>query len=446
MDISKVNLIVFDEQENFEKTKDFLGYEGSTIKRMFCIQNEPQLKNIIENQLDDEDYIFLVVHVFGKTPNLAGINKFLASDIPDKYPILDYIYISDGAKQDEIQHLMIDNQINRKEVFKYSQVREGLKTDKFKVIKKKELREIVMNNTVSHREELLSNNEKRNHYPYAIFTALYDEFEPLNSFIDWDESKKIDTGTTIYKVGKIKNTKKEIVGTWARKTGMIDAAIIVTEMIYLFKPKFVIMPGVCGGEIKTNFRDIIVATDIFLLGKGKIKDVSEIDSNTQRNHKIELFYDGNSFNKNMLTDKNGKTVDLIIEKYEKENNSEDSSSDVEYLIRPKHIEILTELNKFYTDQEKINLHFEPMACSLSVIDKEDYFECNIKSIDRKIKAVEMESYGVARAVRLANGGKTKYIICKSVMDKTSKKVDGYKKPAANISAHFVKYILENNII
>ncbi len=87
-----------------------------------------------------------------------------------------------------------------------------------------------------------------------------------------------------------------------------------------------------------------------------------------------------------------------------------------------------------------------MACSLSVIDKEDYFECNIKSVDRKTKAVEMESYGVARAVKLANGGKTKFIICKSVMDKTSNKVDGYKKPAANISAEFVQYILKNDII
>lgn len=58
MDISKLNLIVFDEQDNYKKTKDFLGYVGSTIKNLFCIQNEPQLKNIIENQLVDEDYIF----------------------------------------------------------------------------------------------------------------------------------------------------------------------------------------------------------------------------------------------------------------------------------------------------------------------------------------------------------------------------------------------------
>jgi nucleoside phosphorylase len=445
MDISKLNLIVFDEQDNFDKTKDFLGYEGSTLKRLFCIQNEPQLKNIIENQLDDEDFVFLVVHVFGKTPNLIGIKKFLATDIPDRYPLLEYVYISDGATQDEIQHLMLSNKIVPvKEVYNYFDVRDNLKSDKFKAITKKELITNKLQNSNIPNEKLTINNP--DHYPYAIFTALYDEFEPLKSFIDWDESKKIETGTTIYLVGKIKNTEKEVVGTWARKTGMIDAAILVTEMIHLFKPNFVIMPGVCGGEEKTNFRDIIVATDVFLLGKGKIKDVTEKDIETNTSKKIELFYNGFDFNKNQLVDKDGKPVDIIIEKFEKENNSEESCSDIEYLIKPNSHKILEELNRVYTDIEKIDIHFEPMACSLSVIDKEDYFECNIKSIDRKTKAVEMESYGVARAVKLANGGKTKFIICKSVMDKTSNKVDGYKKPAANISAQFVKYILENDIL
>lgn len=447
MDTAKINLIVFDEQENFEKTRNFLGYEGSTIKRLYCIQNEPQIRNIIENQLDDDDYLFLVIHVFGKSENLKGIQEFLASGISDKYPLLEYIYISDGAKQEDIQHSMITNGISPvKEVFKYHQVKDGLKSDRFIAITKKDLTKTPVTKSVSEEENLTSKIGNECNYPYAIFTALLDEFEPLNNFIEWDDLKSINTGTTIYKVGKIKNTEKEIVGTWARKTGMIDAAILITEMIHLFKPKFVIMPGVCGGEEKTNFRDIIVATDVFLLGKGKIKDVTEKDIETNTSQKIELFYNGIDFNKNQLVDKEGKPVDIIIEKFEKENNSEESCSDIEYLIKPNSPKILEELNKIYTEKEKIDLHFEPMACSLSVIDKEDYFECNIKSVDRKTKAVEMESYGVARAVKLANGGKTKFIICKSVMDKTSQKVDGYKKPAANISAQFVKYILENNII
>ncbi|MFZ4456743.1 MAG: hypothetical protein ACOYOT_11030 [Bacteroidales bacterium] len=445
MDTSKINLIVFDEQENFDKTRNFLGYEGSTIKRLFCIQNELQIRDIIDNQLDDNDYIFLVIHVFGKSENLRGIQEFLASGISDKFPLLEYIYISDGAKQEDIQHSMITNDIIPvKEVFKYHQVKDGLKSDKFIAITKRELFANKFKNTNNPEGNL--SYKGNNHYQYAIFTALYDEFEPLNSFITWDESKSIDTGTTVYKIGKIKNTKKEVVGTWARKTGMIDAAILVTEMIHLFKPKFVIMPGVCGGEEKTNFRDIIVATDVFLLGKGKIKDVTEKEPETNNSKKIELFYDGVEFKKKYLTNKDGKPVDIIIEKFEKENNSEESCSEIAYLIEPKNDDILKELNRPYTDQEKITIYFEPIACSLSVIDKEDYFECYIKSIDRKTKAVEMESYGVARAVKLANGGKTKFIICKSVMDKTSKKVDGYKKPAANISAQFVKFILENDII
>ena len=58
----------------------------------------------------------------------------------------------------------------------------------------------------------------------------------------------------------------------------------------------------------------------------------------------------------------------------------------------------------------------------------------------------MESYGVARASKIANGGKTKSLIFKSVMDKTKLKDDNYKKKAAYTSAQFLKFLLESNIL
>ena len=139
MDTKEINLLVFDTQENFDKTKDLLGYEGATLKRIFCIQSLNQFKEIIKSELSDDDLIFLVVHVFGKTNNLEGIAKFKASGILDSYPDIDFMYISEGNTIDAIRKLMIDNGHSVDNVFKYHQVRDELKANSRKVSSKQQL-------------------------------------------------------------------------------------------------------------------------------------------------------------------------------------------------------------------------------------------------------------------------------------------------------------------
>ena len=99
----------------------------------------------------------------------------------------------------------------------------------------------------------------------------------------------------------------------------------------------------------------------------------------------------------------------------------------------------------------IKLHYAPMACSSMIINKKGFFEDKLKIIDRNTIAVEMESYGVARACRYANEGKTKPIIFKSVMDFTYNKTDSssgihWKKFAAYTSAQFMGLLFKNKII
>jgi nucleoside phosphorylase len=81
-----------------------------------------------------------------------------------------------------------------------------------------------------------------------------------------------------------------------------------------------------------------------------------------------------------------------------------------------------------------------------VINKEGYFENRIKTINRKTAAVEMESYGVARACDFANDGQTIPIIFKSVMDNTHKKEDKAKRFAAYTSAQLLKQLFDKGII
>ena len=126
MDTNNINIIVFDDKDNFERTKNLIGYEGDTVKRFFCIQSLYHFKNVLE-QLGDDDLIILVVHVFGKTENLKGIAEFKASDIAEKYSRLEYMLVSEGNSQVNIQKSMLENSYDIKDVkniYKYWQVRD----------------------------------------------------------------------------------------------------------------------------------------------------------------------------------------------------------------------------------------------------------------------------------------------------------------------------------
>ena len=283
------------------------------------------------------------------------------------------------------------------------------------------------------------------HVEYAVITALYEnEFEAVEKLFDFEKKDDIKTGTTIYKIGKLKNTETKVVACFATKSGMIEASIIATEMINLFHPNYIFMPGVCGGSVNTKFGSVIVAEKVFIFQKGKISDIKHDTENGSQITK--LYYKSDEFDKNKLTDSNGKMVKLIMEKFESESEVIDIDTELVTQIKPILKTIEEKINEPYADHEKIQVQLEPMACSMMVINKEDYFDEIILPVDRKTKAVEMESYGVARASKIANGGKTKFLIFKSVMDRTKLKDDRYKKKAAYTSAQFLKYLLECNIL
>lgn len=404
METDKINLIVFDEPENFNQAKNLLGYEGATIKRFFCIQTQSQFKDIIENQLKNDEYIVLVVHVFGTTDNLEGISKFKASGIIDEYPNLDYMFISEGNKQGDIKKLMIDNDFPVKDVYKYHKVLDELKSDKFKTITIKQLSLSNDKKTI-----VIDNKEEQKHqqFDYAIITALEEnEMEKILPFIE--KEGNIDNSKHLIEYGHIKGKEnKKIIYASQQATGMIDAAILTTELLQ-FKPKYLIMAGVLGGKPKkTTIGDVVVATKTFTVDKGKTDKLGfhpEAEASSNEN--------------------------ACITKLRREKN--------------KITNYLKGEDK--TRNSKIKIHFGPIGCVRQVIDLEGFFQNSINKVDRKAIALEMESYAVSRSCELVNEGRTKTLIIKSVMDNTVDKDDNGKPYAGWSSAMFVKYILENDLI
>jgi len=433
-----VSLFVFDTPDRFEKTISYIAEEGITIKRMIQVNSLTDFKDKLK-ELDANDYIALVVHVFAED-DFVGIKTFLKYKFSKSFPKLRIMYVTsaDITKEDLMSkgvrsELLLNNDIN---IYKYFDVLDKIENDgerKFVHTKKELLTDSKPNKSSEYP-----------HFDYAIITALYeDEFEEVQKLFDFEDN--IKTGTTIYKIGKLKNTEIKVVACFATKTGMVEASIIATEMINLFNPKYIFMPGVCGGSDKTGFGNVIVAEKVFMFQKGKVSDLREETENG--NQITKLYYCDSEFDKNKVTDSTGKKIKLIVEKFESESEVIDIDTELVTLIKPELKTIEDKINEPYkVDTEKIKVQLEPMACSMMVINKEDYFDESILPIDRKTKAVEMESYGVARASKIANGGKTKFLIFKSVMDKAKLKDDKYKKKAAYTSAQFLKHLLIDGIL
>lgn len=315
----------------------------------------------------------------------SGFNKII------KETLISYIYWNDEIKDYTklIESLKRIGPIEKNTIANIEKVIE----EKNKINKKED--EMGLEN---------ENLEPNISYDYAILTALEeDEMEQILPLIE------ITSVEDHINKGYFKsNPKKNVVLVSQLETGMIDASILATELILKYSPKYLIMPGVLGGKPdETKIGDVIVATKVFTVDKGKLsgKDhLKEIEASIINNHRITAF----------------KTHKISIQDY----------------IRDSHP----------THKNTVDIHFAPIACVRQVIDSEGFFLENFTPIERKTIGVEMESYGITRACELVGHKRTTPIIIKSVMDNTQDKTDGAKKLAAWTSAKFLDYIIKNDLI
>ncbi|MFT3738395.1 MAG: hypothetical protein QM786_06525 [Breznakibacter sp.] len=456
METKNINLFIYDSKDNFEKSRQFLGEKGSSFKDIICIESTAELdKYFTSNLLGEEEYVYLAIHVFA-FDKIKGIKKFRTSGIPEKYPQIGDMYISDGVES-EIKHLMVEENIPHSQVFKYHEVYSNLRDDKFKVYTKGQILNFAKSSQI---KELILESSPFPKIKYAIITALYkDEFEELKKVFEFPEQEQFKTNKKIFYKGYLRSNKSiQVVAAVPNSTGMLDSSIIATLLLEYFKPDYLLMSGVCGASSDYNYGDIIVAKQVFTFQKGKISDIKRKDE-TGKPVKIDLF-DGNKapIDYNKLFDNDGNQIAISVEKFEIEQDAiipldtffEDSLNPKMEIIREK-INTTIKEERFLKDEKRIKIEVEPMACSTMVINKEGYFEDTIKLVHRKTAAVEMESYGVARACQFANNGNTKALIFKAVMDNTVNKADAveginWKKFAAFTSAQFMKQLFEEKVI
>lgn len=432
METKNTYLFVFDTTENFDKSKKNLGSEGSAFKRIICVEDAVEFDKEFE-LLHENELVFMVVHVF-YTDSINGIKRFVSSRIGKKYPNLGFMFISEGDSK-KIKILMIEEGFETENIYKYWQVQSNLEDEKFKFYSKKEIIQLATGNSNFTSKAIKDTSILSNVYPqcdYAIITALEEDEMAMILPMIKKEGETSNTKHLIEYGHLIKNPNKKIAYASQQSTGMIDAAILATELLTIFKPKYLIMPGVLGGKPNdVNIGDIIVSTKVFTIDKGKLT-TEEILKDEILKEQIDIVEKEKEEVKNVFK----KEIEAVTM----------NSSAITKFIRKKD-DILGYINnEDQTRKKNINLLFGPIACVRQVIDQKGYFEENVLVIDRKAIGLEMESYSVARACELVNNGATTPIIVKSVMDNTAAKVDDAKTYAAWTSAMFIKYILENDMI
>jgi len=432
----EVVLFIYDTEENFNNQTNKLRLGNNVFKDVILIQSSEDFKEQLEGLTDGQKFV-LICHVFHQE-NADGVRhsgylKFRGEGIEDEYEIK-AVFVSSGDNAD-VYKSMLDIEKERRLIYGYSDILNEIKEDKI----------------VTYTKSIIM-QEKRPEFEFGIITALYDdEFEEVKKFFVWDANDDIYLGNKRYWIGHLVGfPNRKVVAAIPNATGMVDSAIVATQMLEVFKPKFLIMSGVCGGKKGTNFGDIVLAKSILTFQKGKISSIKNPDQSP-----ITLF-DKNKkpLDYNHLYDKDGNQIKVNVESFEVEHDTI-IEFDLQDSVQPELSRIRNEINNcIKTDQEietkfkkkELNVHFDKMACSTMVINNDGYFEESIKTVDRKIVAVEMESYGIARACKFANFGNTKWIIFKSVMDNMTNKDDKAKKFAAKTSALFLKHLIYDDIL
>ena len=206
----------------------------------------------------------------------------------------------------------------------------------------------------------------------------------------------------------------------SRYMGLAAAAALATTAIHIFKPRFLVMPGITAGRAgKTKIGDIVVPDRVWDHGEGRWADNDGKMEFTSRAIPQSLEQEIYSWAEGVKLSTNfGKTVraDWIA---------------------------LDRANKVY---DPPSIHIGPSVSGAAVIDSDKYWTSMIR--EKKVIGLDMEAYGFALAAKLARG--TLYgpdwIVAKSVCDFAANKDKEAQPYAAYCSTKFVELFLREYVM
>jgi nucleoside phosphorylase/CheY-like chemotaxis protein len=241
----------------------------------------------------------------------------------------------------------------------------------------------------------------------AIVCALEEvELSAIKSLpCDW-QPLRVDRDETRYLAGTIQGKSKthSVVAAAAPRIGMSASAVLTAKIIAQFRPKFIVMTGICAGRVeKTAIGDVIIADPCWDWGSGKVDSIGDQPRFQPAPHQVELDTDLGALLKELCAD-----VGLLARVKADARGT-----------KPPH---------------DLNVRFGPLASGASVVANREVFRALLDQ-HRNLLAIEMEAYGVVSACKGSGKPRPLPIIMKSVCDFADKdKADDFQEYAANTSA------------
>lgn len=222
--------------------------------------------------------------------------------------------------------------------------------------------------------------------------------------------------THVYRESRIQTKEGEtlrVIGTTSTSMGLTASAIATTQLVMQFKPKIVVMIGIAAGTRSSGkqFGDILTADPSIDYNSGKVVDEHGIRGFQPDPYPIGL----------------NPRLRSVLGRYRGNHQIFDK-------IRSKW--------KGTKPKESNHLHIGPLGAADQVIDDASRI-IEIQKNWRKLIGVEMETYGVYRAVHEAPEPKPRVVSFKSVCDFAAEKTDSWQEYAAFTAAEFALQFLKN---
>ena len=243
----------------------------------------------------------------------------------------------------------------------------------------------------------------------ALLSVTTTEFRAVTYFHDW-RAKTFPDDDQIYDVATFERDGKTrtLVHAKIAEMGMTAAAATAMKLIFLFRPRYLIMVGIAAGVVKEEledqrYGDVIVPDVIWNYSAGKFVSPEQ----------AEIRYGNMGFLPR-------STFEQIPE------------------------EILPYLRDAVASEENpCHVYIGPMACGSTVVANRELLEKQIYTQYQHTAGLDMESYAVVYAANHANEPRPTPIIIKSVCDfADSEKSDDYQRFAAYSSCEFAQFLYE----
>jgi nucleoside phosphorylase len=222
--------------------------------------------------------------------------------------------------------------------------------------------------------------------------------------------------THLYRESVLKTSDDEVlrlIATTSTSMGLTAAAIATTHLINLFRPRLILMIGIAAGTRSggKEFGDVLIADPSVDYNSGKVVQSDGIREFQPDPYPIGL----------------NPRLRSVLQKYRRPN-------DVFRVIRKKW--------KGPVPAGNNRVHLGPVGAADQVIDDATrVFE--IQKNWRKLIGVEMETYGVYRAVHESSEPKPRVVSFKAVCDFAAEKSDSWQDFAAFTAAEFAVEFLKN---